>query len=71
MWLMTFVIVINLIFEVNRPSETLFGLLDLNVGFRVIFVISKLIINYILLPIYCLILDINLINDCKIANKLR
>ena len=43
MWLMTFVIVINLIFEVNRPSETLFGLLDLNVDFRVIFVILEII----------------------------
>ena len=40
---MTFIIVIKFIFEVFRPSETIFGLLDLNVDFRVIFVISELI----------------------------
>ena len=43
MWLMTFILVIKFIFEVNRPSETLFGLLNLNVGFRVIFVILEFI----------------------------
>ena len=40
---MTFIRVINLIFEVNRPNETLFGLLDLNMGISIIFVFSELI----------------------------
>ena len=40
---MAYKIAINFIFEVNRPSETLFGLLDLNMGISIIFVFSELI----------------------------
>ena len=40
---MAYMIAINFIFEVRRPSETLVGLLDLNMGISIIFVFSELI----------------------------
>ena len=67
---MACMIEINFIFEVYRPSETLVGILDLNIGISVILYFRNLLIIYIFMPIYCLIKDIELINGCKIINKL-
>ena len=51
---MACMIVINFIFEVHRPSETLVGILDLNIGISVIFIFSEFI-NYIYIYAYILL----------------
>ena len=53
-WKMACMIVINIIFEVRRPSETLVGILDLNIGISVIFIFSKFI-NYLYIYAYILL----------------
>ena len=40
---MAYILAINFIFKVNRPSETLVDFLDINMSISIIFVFSELI----------------------------